>query len=192
MFDLGGVLIENITFDSLNDLLPEPQDTQTLQNKWLSSSAVRSFELGKISPIEFAESFIAEWNINLNADIFLEKFTSWPRGFYPGALEALHILRRQYRIGCLSNSNVLHWGKFGDLKENFDIALASHLLGAIKPDDEAFIRTLDACDVEPSAMYFFDDSAANIHTASRLGIRAFTVECIAQLLKTLHEEHLLP
>jgi putative hydrolase of the HAD superfamily len=187
LFDLGGVLIENSTFDSLKCLLPAPLDAHALKNKGLDSSAVRRFELGEISPIEFSVSFIAEWDISLAPDDFLEKFTSWPIGFYPDAREALYFLRQRYRVGCLSNSNVLHWKKFDGFKDDFDIAISSHQLGAIKPDDEAFIRTLAVCDVEPSAVYFFDDSAGNIRSANRLGIRAFHVDGIGQLLKILSE-----
>jgi HAD superfamily hydrolase (TIGR01509 family) len=192
LFDLGGVLIENTTFKRLNHLMSEPRDTNTLKNLWLESSSVRRFELGKDSPYEFAVSFVAEWNICLSPEAFLEEFYSWPSGFYPGARNTLHSLRQRYHIGCLSNSNVLHWEKFDGFKDDFDIAISSHQLGAIKPDENAFSRALETCCVKPSDVYFFDDSVVNIRTANGLGIRAFHVEGFGQLLKVLRTEKLLP
>ena len=192
LFDLGGVLIENSAFESLGRLLPEPLDVETLKHRWLTSSAVRRFELAEISPNAFAETFLSEWNLDLSPTSFLEEFHSWPRGFYPEARATLRALRRRYRVGCLSNSNVVHWEKFGGFKEDFDVALSSHRLGAIKPDEEAFVLALCQCEAEPSAVLFFDDSAANVHTARRLGIRAFQVEGFASLLSVLHTEGLLP
>jgi glucose-1-phosphatase len=192
LFDLGGVLIENATFERLNLLVPEPLDIATLKDRWLASSAVRRFELGEMSPPEFAVAFIAEWDLRLAPPAFLQEFTSWPTRFYPGAREALRALRQQYRVACLSNSNVLHWAKFNGFKDDFDVAISSHRLGAIKPDDEAFVRALGACGVDASAACFFDDSVGNVQAANRLGIRAFQVDGFAPLLKVLHAEGLLP
>ena len=192
LFDLGGVLIENTTFEKLRNLLPIPTDHTLLKERWLASSAVRRFELGQSTPNEFADAFITEWGIRMTPARFLKEFTSWPHGFYPGARNTLTLLRHQYRIGCLSNSNVLHWERFNGFKDDFDIALSSHRLGAIKPDEEAFVGALSACGVEPSAVYFFDDSARNVQAANRLGMQAFQVDGVAPLLRILHTENLLP
>ena len=191
LFDLGGVLIENATFTRLNQLLHPPLPLTTLKNCWLTSDAVRQFELGQISPDDFANAFIAEWQIQLDPAAFLSEFTSWPSGFYPQAREALHALRGKFRVGCLSNSNVLHWKRFGSFADEFDIALSSHQLGAIKPDANAFVRAFEACGCEPSAVCFFDDQFSNVQTAQTLGACAFHVDGIAALLHTLRDEGLL-
>jgi len=192
LFDLGGVLLENATFDRLNRLLPAPMETAALKDRWLASPAVRRFELGETAPGEFAETFLAEWRIQLTPHEFLEEFVSWPQGLHPEALAALPVLRRRYRVACLSNCNVLHWQRFGGFGGHFDLALSSHQLGAIKPDDEAFLRALGACQAEPSSVWFFDDSIRNVHAAARLGIRAFHVDGISPLLHVLRAERLLP
>lgn len=192
LFDLGGVLIENATFANLARLLPEPMDTVALKDRWLASSAIRRFELGEVSPQAFAELFIDEWKIPLAPGVFLEEFASWPTGFHPEARLTLRVLRQRYRAGCLSNCNVLHWAKFDGFKEDFDFALSSHLLGATKPDDEAFIRALAACGAEPSSVYFFDDAVRNVEAARRLGIRSFHVDGFDSLLRVLRAELLLP
>ena len=192
LFDLGGVLIENSTFKRLNHLVGELKDFDALKQLWLASPSVRRFELGEGSPYEFAVSFIAEWNISLSPEAFLEEFYSWPSDFYPEARNTIHSLRQKYRVGCLSNSNVLHWEKFGGFKDDFDIAISSHQLGAIKPDEEAFLKALETCSVKPSEVYFFDDSIENIYTANSLGIQAFHVDGFDSLLNVLREEKLFP
>ena len=191
LFDLGGVLIENAVFDSLNPMLPQPLDSVAIRERWLTSPAVLGFELGRIPATEFAEQFIAEWNIAMTPQAFLEAFIDWPKGFYAGASECVGILRQRYRVGCLSNSNALHWAKFDGFEGVFDIALSSHLLGVIKPDEAAFVRALAECRVPAEDVVFFDDSQPNVKMAQSLGIRAFHVDGFAALMPVLQAEGLM-
>jgi HAD superfamily hydrolase (TIGR01509 family) len=191
LFDLGGVLLENATFKSLSRLLPKTLELADLKHRWLMSASVRHFELGEMSPDRFAEAFIDEWGVRLTPEEFLKEFSSWPRGFYPGVDDLLRTLRRKYRIGCLSNSNVVHWEKFNGFSDHFDIALSSHLMGSIKPDEEVYFRALRECDSEATETCFFDDQLANVETAQRLGIKAHLVEGVAQLRDVLRSEGLL-
>jgi HAD superfamily hydrolase (TIGR01509 family) len=191
LFDLGGVLIESAVFERLNGCLPEPLERQAIKEQWLLSPSVRRFESGKTETFEFAEHFIAEWGLRLTPQAFLNEFTSWPRAFFQGARETLRELRTTYRIGCLSNSNPLHWEKFRGFEEDFDIVLMSHLLGAVKPDREIFLRALHQCEVEPCEVYFFDDCYDNVRTAQSLGIKAFHVDGFNALLEVLRMQGLL-
>jgi putative hydrolase of the HAD superfamily len=74
-------------------------------------------------------------------------------------------------LACLSNSNEVHWHE--SLTTPFDHAFSSHLIGAIKPDPEAFEYVLEALDVAPSAVLFFDDALSNVESARRLGIESY-------------------
>ena len=60
LFDLGGVFVDSAGFERLNDLIAEPIKPHVLKKKWLSSPAVRLFELGQSSPEAFAEDLLAE------------------------------------------------------------------------------------------------------------------------------------
>lgn len=191
LFDLGGVLIESSVFKQLSRLLPEQASPADLKERWLFSPVVRQFELGKISPFEFAEDFVAEWGLDQSPEAFLEEFSSWPRDFFPGARQAILDWRKSYKVGCLSNSNPLHFGQFGDFEEIFDIALFSHRLGAIKPDREIFLLALHECGVEPSGIYYFDDSPANVQAAQSLGMTAFCVEGFDSVQTVLLERGVL-
>lgn len=185
LFDLGGVLVENAGFARLNQLLPRPLDDCAIRERWLGSSSVRRFELGELGPGAFAERFIAEWEIPLPAETFLEEFVSWPKGLYPGALELIRSLRRKYRVACLSNSNMAHWQRFESFTGEFDVALSSHLLGSIKPDADAFVRALCACGSEAENTCFFDDSIANVRAARSVGIDAVQVDGLPALRRAL-------
>jgi HAD superfamily hydrolase (TIGR01509 family) len=191
LFDLGGVLIESCIFERLNSGLPEPLERIAIKERWLLSPSVRRFESGETEPMEFAEHFIAEWGLSLSLHAFLYEFQSWPRAFFQGAPELLRELRTTYRVGCLSNSNPLHWEKFKAFEEDFDIVLMSHLLRAAKPDREIFLRALHHGEVEPREVYFFDDSFGNVRTARSLGITAFHVDGFKALIKVLRIQGLL-
>jgi putative hydrolase of the HAD superfamily len=191
LFDLGGVLVENAAFGRLGRLLPGSPGAEDLRGRWMRSSAVRRFELGQAGPGEFADEFIAEWGLGLSAGAFLAEFGSWVGGLAPGALEALRSLRARYRVACLSNCSELHWEKFGGFLGEFDQALSSHLIGAMKPDEEAFRRAFAHCGVEPAAVCFFDDTPMNVEAARRLGARAFRVEGVGQLVATLRAQGFL-
>jgi len=192
LFDLGGVLVENSTFESLRRLLPAPLDGAAIRNRWMASPAVRRNETGMLSPEEFARAFIAEWGLRLSPEAFLKEFYSWPSALYPQARETIRALRKRHPVACFSNCSILHWEKFSSFTDEFDLALSSHLLGAIKPDEEAFVRAFARCRVEPADVCFFDDTPANVEAARRLGARAFHVEGIGPLLRTLRSEGFLP
>ncbi len=191
LFDLGGVLLENTAFDALNRLTSSVSNVNEFKERWLRSPAVRCFELGHSAPHEFAAAFLDEWQVTLTPENFLREFTAWPRGFYPGAQDLLATLRKDFRIACLSNSNELHWARFGGFQGIFDTALSSHCLGVIKPDESAFLRALEICAVDPAQVWFFDDSLSNVRSAERLGLRAFHVEGFVQLKGVLTAQALV-
>lgn len=190
VFDLGGVLIENTGRDGLLALLPYTLDTPEMWRRWLASPSVRLFEAGRMSPAAFAEDFIDEWRLNIEPDTFMAAFASWPKGFFPGARELLASLRTQHRLACLSNTNAVHWGRFPDFPAIFDTCFASHEMGVVKPDREAYAHVLDKLEVRASAVYFFDDLPENVAAAQTLGINAFHVTGFADIEPILRAERL--
>ena len=185
LFDLGGVLVENVGFERLNALLPTSLPTEDLKTRWLASAAVRRFEKGACSSDSFAAALVDEWQIGLTPPEFIAAFASWPKGLYPGATELLSSLRDRYTLACLSNSNSIHWERLAGFHGQFDIRLSSHLLGEVKPDAQCYERALQECGVESSQVAFFDDSLANVSAARELGIRAFHVNGLEELRAVL-------
>jgi HAD superfamily hydrolase (TIGR01509 family) len=181
LFDLGGVLVDNVMFDELPALLPQPIADGELRRRWLFSPSVQAFEQGRICAEVFASSFIAEWGLDIGPAHFLDNFASWPRGPYPGALELLDRLRHDYRLALLSNCNAVHWERVADFRDRVHAAFSSHIMGVVKPAPAIFNRVAVALDVEPAAVCFFDDSLANIEAARAVGMDAYLTRGIQEL-----------
>ncbi len=191
LFDLGGVLVENVGFERFNALLPSPIPSEELKTQWLASSSVRSFETGKCPPEIFARNVVSDWQLPLSPSAFLEAFTYWPRGLYAGARELIAALRKRYVVACLSNSNAIHWQRFNGFREHFDFSLSSHLLGEVKPDPQCFRRALQECNTTAGEVAFFDDSLTNVSAARSLGIEAFHVNGLSEVRHALAEREWL-
>ncbi len=131
---------------------------------------------------------------DVTPDVFLEEFTTWTRGFLPGAQELLTALNGQIRLACLSNSNAAHWQRNAQdhgIFAFFEAALSSHQLGFHKPDAAIFKKALSMLGVEPKDVVFFDDAAVNVLAAQQFGIMSFQVNGITELHSCLEDLDLL-
>jgi HAD superfamily hydrolase (TIGR01509 family) len=174
LFDLGGVLVAASGLPTLQQWLPA-LTADEISWRWHSSQAVGQFERGQLSPEEFARRFVDEWQLTMPPPEFLGAFTQWVRGFYPGAQALLQRLRRHHTVACLSNTNAAHWAVLGDVRNAFDVCVASHLIGHMKPDRAAFDHALRVLAAPPHSVCFFDDLMPNVEAARALGIQAFHV-----------------
>lgn len=190
LFDLGGVLVENTGQDGLMALLPYTLDTTEIWRRWLESPCVRQFESGRMSAAQFASAFIDEWQLALEPSVFIDAFTSWPKGFFPGARELLRELKDRHHLACLSNTNVLHWQRFPEFPVLFHSCFASHQMGIVKPDREVFEHVLQTLKVSGAEVYFFDDLLPNVEAARGAGINAFHVRSFAHVEPILRRERL--
>ena len=188
LFDLGGVLVDNVTFERLSAIPQIGMTEAEIKSKWLASPTVRLFELGDLSPPLFAKRFVEEWKMLVEPEVFLADFAGWPKGFYPGAPELLADLRNSFKVACLSNSNSLHWARLNSLTKHFDLALSSHLLEAIKPDALCFERALQECHAAGQQAAFFDDSIENVIAARTFGLQAFHVFGLDHVTHVLTEQ----
>ncbi len=185
MFDLGGVLIVNEMFEELPKIARQSLPKLELRNKLLRSEAMRSFELGKCSPEAFAIAMVDEFQLTVSASEFASAFARWPTGFYEGATELLSKLRKQHVLGCLSNSNELHWT--AGVTSHFDHAYSSHELHKIKPDANVFEFVTRDIGCRPEEISFFDDSRLNVEAAQAFGWSAYLTDGYGELLRVLDE-----
>lgn len=194
LFDLGGVLVEFSGFRDLRPLLRVPLSEAEIRQQWIVCPTIRAFEVGQLTPQQFAERFVAAWNVAVPPAAFLREFRTWTRGFLPGAGELLDALRGRARLACLSNSNATHWERNAQelaIFTHFEAALSSHVLGCHKPDPVIYQRALAALHVAPEAVVFFDDVAANVEAARAVGIAAFQVTGVVELRTCLSARGLL-
>lgn len=192
LFDLGGVLVDFIGLDEVRPLLPEPLNDDEMRSRWLRSESVLAFDRGQIDPETFADRFLAEWALRIPREEFVETFSSWVRGFYPGATELLQELKGKYRLACLSNVNELHWGRCGEaVTAAMDVTFASFQLGLAKPDGRVYAAVMAELGVGPDEVCFFDDSRPNVIAARRMGIESDLVRGLRELRATLVQRSLI-
>jgi HAD superfamily hydrolase (TIGR01509 family) len=190
LFDLGGVLVESRGREALRALLPQLGEREVME-RWLASPAVDRFERGRSEPQEFAREFIAEWQLTLSEEQFIESFADWVTGIFDGAEALVEVLRRGHRVACLSNTNALHWARLPQLPRLFHQCFASHRTGLMKPERAAYEHALRALDAAPGEVLFFDDLAPNVAAARGIGMQAFQVGRFADIAPILRGAGLL-
>lgn len=185
LFDLGGVLIENSTFEELAILTSGSIAEEELRERWLASPSVRRYERGEIETQNFCHSFVQEWELDITPAQFAERFSGFPKGPFRGVEALLNTLRARYRIAFLSNCNDLHWKRLAYVLDWADYAFSSHLIEAVKPDRASFEYVARTFDVDFEEIVFFDDSTTNVRAASDLGIRAYRTDGFDQLMDVI-------
>ena len=175
VFDLGGVIIELRGPPILNEWTGADDTPEAVWEKWLTSNAPRAFESGQIDKDTFASMIVEELSLKISDNDFLNYFTSVPVGPFTGARELLNSLKARYTTALFSNSNVIHWErKMNEMKLGslFEYHFASHLMGKVKPDIEAFEEVVNELSVSPSKILFFDDNQLNVDAARKAGMKA--------------------
>src|SRR5580658_7387176 len=114
LFDVGGVLVELGGVETLLGWLGPRATLDQLWPLWLRSPAVRAFETGRSEPMVFANAIVAELELQIAPEVFLESFAAWPTRPFPGALELVASIPSTYQRALLSNSNTLHWPRVID------------------------------------------------------------------------------
>jgi FMN phosphatase YigB (HAD superfamily) len=194
LFDLGGVLLELGGVTVMRDLAGIEDDDEVWR-RWLSCQWVRAFERGNCSPEDFAAGVVADWSLAVTPDEFLASFAGWVRGPYPGAPELVAAVRSVVPVGCLSNTNALHWERHFTLVEfmdDFDPRFLSFELGLLKPDRDLFDRIAELVPVAPDRVLFLDDNAINVDGAIAAGFRAARTQGVAEARAALETAGVLP
>lgn len=175
LFDLGGVLIELGGLPELDAFAGGGVAEEELWRRWLSCPWVRRFERGQCDANAFSRGMVETWSMTVSPEEFLAAFVSWPRGLLGGARELVEATRDRARVGCLSNTNVLHaerqWTEFG-IADLFDASFLSHETGLVKPDRDVFEHAVGALGCAPERVLFLDDNQINVDGARAAGLRA--------------------
>ncbi len=188
LFDLGGVLVEVTGTPEMLKWMKNNLSIDELWDAWLSSSVVRSFEVGRSTPEQFADELIDEMNLSVGRNEFLTAFTQWPKRLYPGASRLIERLSQDYSLACLSNTNALHWPRLIDemgIDKMFSELFASHLTGKLKPDPESFEHVLQTLNCDASRILFLDDNEINVKSAQELGLIAKKVNGVEEVKEYL-------
>lgn len=174
LFDLGGVLVEVAGVHAMRQLAGAASDEE-LWRRWLSCDWVRAFERGRCSPEEFAAGVVQDWRLDVDPREFLDGFAAWPTGPYEGADRLVEEAGQRAVLGCLSNTNALHWDAHflhWPLLRRFDHHFLSYALDMVKPDREIFDHVARTLSVEPQRVLFLDDNLVNVEGARAAGFQA--------------------
>lgn len=105
-------------------------------------------------------------------------YTSVVRPF-PDARSALQTVRQHgLRTAVLTNFSVASLDQSllaADLADLVDVACAASVIGASKPDPNAYLHVTRALDVAPEECLFFDDEPACVAGARTVGMQAYLV-----------------
>jgi len=188
LFDIGGVLVEPSGVATMLAWMRGSVSSEQLWRMWLTSSCVRAFETGRLSPEAFADQVIAEFDLPVSRQGFLDEMTLWSVKLFPGAIELVKEIPSEYVRATLCNTNVIHWKylmRNEGLARAFPHHFASHLIGKIKPDAEAFQHVTYALQCEPNEVIFLDDNDMNVVAARSVGMQAVRVRGIAEAKRAL-------
>lgn len=182
--------MENVGPARLATWLPTASAYETILDRWLTSPTVRAFESGQMAVEDFAAAVVRELALPVSPTHFLADFTLWVHGLYPGAVDLLRQLSSAYTLGCLSNTNVLHWQRgrtVMQLDTLFDHTFVSCETGLLKPDGEAFQHVIRQTRSSPERIMFFDDSQRNVDSAAATGMVACKTVGLAEVYRVLRE-----
>jgi HAD superfamily hydrolase (TIGR01509 family) len=173
IFDMGGVLVE---LGPISDLVGSGEfdgSDELFWQQWLSSSAVRDFEMGRCSLEEFTERLADDLSVDSSGQELVDRFLTWPRGLLPGAAQLVNSVPLE--VGLLSNTNSLHWFNQADhevIRDLFDRTYLSFELEMAKPDPEIFDHVVTDLGMPASSVLFLDDNIINIVGAREAGLNA--------------------
>ena len=189
LFDLGGVLIDVGGVEPMR-ALSGIASVDELWHRWLTCQWVQSFERGACPPEDFAAGVVADWGLALTPEAYLAAFRGWTGAPFPGAPELVAETRRAVPVGCLSNTNSLHWEDdfaHWPMLAGFDHRFLSFQIGLVKPDPQLFAHVIDALGLPPERVLFLDDNRLNVDAATAAGICARRAQGVVEARSRLVE-----
>jgi putative hydrolase of the HAD superfamily len=193
LFDLGGVLIDVGGVSPMKEL-SGIDDEERLWERWLTCRWVRDFESGRCGEDAFATGVVEDWGLPIEPEIFLDRFRRWPGGALPGADQLVREVRARVPVGCLSNSNTLHWSDFRERwpsLDTLDFCFVSFQIGHVKPDEALFDHVARALPAPPRRVLFVDDNMMNVDAARSAGFIAHRAKGVAEARAVLVESGVL-
>ena len=196
LFDLGGVVVELTGVGTMIEWSGGKIDEEEVWHRWLHSESVRSFESGNIGIEEFGRQIVEELRLIVPPEEFLQGFGSWIGGLYQQTGHVISSLRNNagLRVGCLSNTNPLHWEimttQFG-IHQLFHQHFLSFEIGMMKPDREMFEHVVEVIGGAPERILYFDDNRLNVESARESGMQSYHVRGMEEAQGVLERKGLI-
>jgi putative hydrolase of the HAD superfamily len=195
IFDFGDIFInldkegsinefKKLGLEHLNEVLQEKNDL---------------FEKGKISELEFIESF-QKYIPSASIDDIRKAWNKIIGDFPLYRLEFLQMLVGKYRLFLLTNTDSIHIEHFEhkvgqsfsrDFYQCFEKVHYSYEMGMRKPDENIFNYLIKHHDLSPKRTLFIDDKKENTDAAERLGIQVWNLQVGQEDVVDLFEKKIL-
>ena len=196
LFDLGNVLVEVEQSRIFHELGRRVGRTPAEVKETLLSDKPfwDRFIIEECSPEELTRQVNFSLKVDLESQRVVEAFNSELGNVIHSTAELIPNLRRSVKVGCLSNTNSIHWDhmlRSFEFMQQFDRRFASQIVGYAKPDPEIYTTAATQLGVRPDQILFFDDKPENISAAERLGWNARVYRNHSELSRDLREFQLL-
>lgn len=185
IFDLGKVIIPFDLARGFAALSPHCSlPPEEIPQRISSTGLVPRFEVGQLSPEDFAQQLSAA----LGLDVDYAKFRElWSSIFLPEPLipeQLLAALRRRYRMLVLSNTDAIHFPMVLErypLLRHFDDYILSYQVGAAKPAARIYEAAVARAGCPAAECLFIDDIPLYVDAARQAGLQALRFSSAPQL-----------
>lgn len=195
LFDLGNVLVDfdfKPAVERISGFCGKGSDE--ILKFFFNSQITNAFEKGELSSEEFYRQVKDKLHLKLGYESFVPV---WNEVFFFSAKNrtVYHIancLKSKYRIGLLSNTNILHYGY---IKNNFPVfnvfekIFLSFEIGSLKPEAGIYQKVIKDLGVLPEDIFYTDDRQDLVNSAAALGIKSFVFTTPGQLINDLASQN---
>lgn len=187
LFDLGNVLLPidlSLTFQAFSQLSTSFNPLE-IQEKIINEGLWLGYEAGLLNDDEFRSLLRDKLALNCSNEEFDQAFSALLLDFPSNIYSFLEDLTSDFDLYLLSNTSVIHSRIFlniplGPKGENlfglFKKAHFSYEMGFVKPNPLIYQQVLRENNLAAGQVVFFDDNAANIESASKLGIDSILID----------------
>lgn len=191
IFDLGRVIVNVDRSKQFEKFAKNDGKPISFIKEYLAdfSPIVKTFVRGKITPQEFYEVVSKELNLKMS---FTEFKKTWCDIFTlnKDVENLIRILKRNYRLILLSNTDELHFEyikKKYKIVNIFDAHVLSYKVGCSKPNPLIFLNTLRKAKTLPFNCIYFDDIPQFVYVARFMGIKAFQYATTDKMVSDLNK-----
>jgi FMN phosphatase YigB (HAD superfamily) len=158
------------------------------------------FEKGKVSEIQFIESF-HQFIPNAGLNDIRDAWNTIIGEFPLYRLEFLQLLSHKYRLFLLTNTDVIHINRFednvgvsffSDFYQCFEKVYYSYEMGMRKPDAAIYSHIVNKHDLSPKRTLFVDDKKINTDAAASVGLHVWNLQVGQEDVVDLFSQKHLP
>jgi putative hydrolase of the HAD superfamily len=195
VFDLGNVLIPfdySVAIDRLNEI---EKDLGSRIYEYIKANyhIHRDLEAGKIAEDEFISTCLSLAKVQIDRELFC-RIHSEIFNVNEDVAGLLPLLRQNYRLVLLSNTNAIHqkygWQHYSFLS-NFEKLILSHEVGAVKPEKEIYQAVMNYTGEKAESHIFIDDIPEYIEGAVSCGWEGIVFRGYSFLKEELEKRNLL-